>query len=75
MVDTPYLVMKPLGPDVACREPLIFFTTSPGGGRKIPTLSCTKFITPIDSIEDLHTRFKIKLCNTQISNAKFLNYA
>lgn len=67
--------MKPLGPDVACREPLIFFTTSPGGGRKIPTLSCTKFITPIDSIEDLHTRFKIKLCNTQISNAKFLNYA
>lgn len=75
MVDTPYLVMKPLGPDVACREPLILFTTSPCGGRKTPTLSYTKFITPTDSIEDLHTRFKIKLCNTRISNAKFLNYA
>ena len=75
MVDTLYLVMKSLGPDVACREPLIFFTTSPSGGRKTSILSCTKVITPIDSIKDLHTRFRIKLCNTRISNAKFLNYA
>lgn len=75
MVDALYLVMKSLEPDVACREPLILFTTSPSGGRKTPILSCTEFITSVDSIMDLNIRFKTKLCNTRISNAKFFNYA